>query len=313
MKLNSLSLTDYKNYIIINKIYINIFLIFLNTFVCLYIDEKYENNSRNVKNNNLYKPKIIGISYSNIRYQTQLQLCKKSALEIGKVDYFYDYGPEDIDLNFKNKNQDILGRKRGNGYWLWKPYFIFKTLNEKLDYGDYLIYTDATVLYKNNINILIDFIKKKNKDMWFYKLPFLEKMYCKRDCFILMGADSSYYTNTYSYNAAFQLYKKSDFSMNFLKEYIYYGTDKRIITDDINTFQLPNYKEFKDHRHDQSILSILIKKYNQANSGKPNINYTLINNFNNEMPFIFCHYRRKHFNNYNDLKKLCNMQCKIKS
>ena len=132
-------------------------------------------------------------------------------------------------------------------------------------------------------------------------------MYCKRDCFILMGADSPYYTNTYCYNAAFQLYKKSDFSLNFLKEYIYYGTDKRIITDDINTFPLPNYKEFKDHRHDQSILSILIKKYNQANSGKPNINYKLINNFNNEMPFIFCHYRRKSFNNYNDLKKFCNI------
>ena len=308
MKLYSLLLIYYNNYKAIIKININIFLAFLNTFLFLYINGRNENNSITLNNNNYNKSKVIGISYSNNLYQTQLKLCKKSALEIGKVDYFYDYGPEDIDLNFKNKNQDILGRKRGNGYWLWKPYFIFKTLNEKLDYGDYLIYTDATVLYKNNINILIDFINKKNKDMWFYKLPHLEKTYCKRDCFILMGADSPYFTNTYTYNAAFQLYKKSDFSMNFLKEYIYYGKDKRIITDDINTFSLPNYNEFKDHRHDQSILSILIKKYNQANSGKPNINYTLINNLNNEMPFIFCHYRRKYFKNYNDLKRLCNIQ-----
>jgi len=45
-----------------------------------------------------------------------------------------------------------------------------------------------------------------------------------------------------------------------------------VITDDANTCSFPNYKEFKDHRHDQAILSILIKKYNQANSGKANIN-----------------------------------------
>ena len=53
-----------------------------------------------------------------------------------------------------------------------------------------------------------------------------------------------------------------------------------VITDDANTCSFPNYKEFKDHRHDQAILSILIKKYNQANSGKANINNIYIFEFN---------------------------------
>ena len=83
---------------------------------------------------------------SNEKYQRQLKLNKKSALEVGKVDIHYSYGPNDIDPDFQKKNKDILSRKRGNGYWLWKSYFINKTLIEKLNEGDYLIYTDACVL-----------------------------------------------------------------------------------------------------------------------------------------------------------------------
>ena len=231
-------------------------------------------NKKKIISNN---PKIIGISYANYVYEKQLEYCKKSALEIGKVDKFYDYGPQDIDLGFKQENIDILSRKRGNGYWLWKPYFILKTLKEKLENGDYLIYTDAGILYTKNVRVLINFLEKKNEDMWFYKISLKEKIFAKRDAFILMGADTQYYTETYTYNAAFQIYKKSKFSLKFVSDYLYYGKDKRIITDEANTLSMPNYLGFKDNRHDQTIFSLLIKRYNLANSGKSNINYTIIN------------------------------------
>ena len=263
-------------------------------------EEKLYNKQKN-------KSKIVAISYSNNIYQTQIQFLKKSAFEIGKVDEFYDYGPQDVDFEFRQNNLDILSRKRGNGYWLWKPYFILKALNEKLNEGDYLIYTDATILYKKNAKILVDFLEKKNSDMWFYKFNLKDYEYSKRDAFILMGADNPYYTNTCTYNAAFQIYKKSKFSLKFVEDYLYYCKDKRIITDDPNVLSLKNYQGFREHRHDQTILSLLIKKYNIANSGKTNLNLTIINNLPNEMPFIFCHYRRMNFTNYTDLKKKCSI------
>ena len=78
------------------------------------------------RNNDFYftskrKQKIVAISYSNEIYQRQLQLNKKSALEVGEVDEFYSYGPDDVDPIFREKNKNILSRRRGNGYWLWKP------------------------------------------------------------------------------------------------------------------------------------------------------------------------------------------------
>lgn len=93
-----------------------------------------------------HKYKIIAISYGDYKYIKQLKINKFTAINIGKVDKYYSYKPEDIDINFKNKNKDILSRKRGNGYWLWKPYFILKTLKEKLNKGDFLIYTDAGIM-----------------------------------------------------------------------------------------------------------------------------------------------------------------------
>ena len=179
---------------------------------------------------------------------------------MAKVDEFYGYTPDDIDPEFKKKNEDILNRPRGNGYWLWKPYFLYRTLEEKLDYGDFLIYSDAGILYMDAAQKLVDFLNKKNTDMYLHRLPHLERQYTKRTAFILLGVDDPFYAETGQFNAAFQIYRKTKFTEYFLKEYLYYAQDKRIITDDSNEMGEENYHEFKDHRHDQSILSLLIKK-----------------------------------------------------
>lgn len=294
---------DFKNYYMFNnKFFTNIILLFIFIYFLIFIYVKKNQIGNKSKEK---KAKIVAISYANYLFQRQLAVNKKSALEFGKVDEYYSYGPNDIDKEFKEKNKEILSRKRGNGYWLWKPYFILKTLREKCDEGDYLIYTDAGILYKNSINIIIKFLNKQNAEMWVIKSKYKEKSYTKRDAFILLGADQPFYTDTYQYYAAIQIYKKSKFTEKFLEEVLYYSQDKRIITDDPNTLGLKNYKEFIDNRHDQTILSILIKKYSQADSGKTNMEIEKIKEQKIRIPFIFCHFRTKKFKDYNDIKEKC--------
>ena len=238
------------------------------------------------------KYKIVAISYANQKYKTQLEINKKTALEIGKVTEYYAFGPEDIDKSFQNKNKDILSRKRGNGYWLWKPYFILKTLKEKLKEGDYLIYSDAGILYINSTYNIINFLKKKNIDIWAYQLQYKEKIWTKRDAFLLLGVDHPNFTESYQYMAGIQIYRKSNLSQGFLEDVLHYSTDKRIITDEKNSLGFPNYKGFKQNRHDQTVLSLMIKKYG----------FKLTNI---KTPFTFCIYRRLKFKDYNDLKNKC--------
>ena len=44
-------------------------------------------------------------------------------------------------------------------------------------------------------------------------------------------------------------------------EWLAYLTDRRIVSDDPNVMGKDNPKSFRDHRHDQSVLSLLSKKW----------------------------------------------------
>jgi len=85
-----------------------------------------------------------------------------------------------------------------------------------------------------------------------------------------------------------------------------YSTDKRIITDDPNTQGLPNYKGFIDNRHDQTVLSLLIKKLRYSHLNKSKAKASDLNKINvNLMPNIFCIYRRLQFKSYYELRRKC--------
>jgi hypothetical protein len=61
----------------------------------------------------------------------------------------------DNDQRFAKKNKHILDRKRGAGYWLWKPYIIHRELYLARE-GDIIVYSDAAVDVIQNIDHLIN-------------------------------------------------------------------------------------------------------------------------------------------------------------
>lgn len=154
----------------------------------------------------------------------------------------------------------------------------------------------------------------QNAEMWVIRLNFIEKYYTKRDVFLLMKADSPIYTDTYQFMGGIQIYKKTKFTEKFLEELLHFSKDKRLITDSPNTQGLANYEGFIENRHDQSILSLLTKKYGLAGSDKINTTNKDYNNYKyNPMPIICCIYRRNYFKNFLTLKKNCIKMNEIKS
>lgn len=210
--------------------------------------------------------RIIAINYANKKYDKAQEWNTKSALEIGQVDGVINYSPEYIDEKFKKKNKKIFAQYRGNGFYLWKPYFIFKAMTERLNTGDYLIYTDSDSVYINSTDYFVTIMQKKNLNIMAFNLEgsgkFLEKYYTKRDTFVLMDCDSEKYTETYQFLSTHIIFRKSLESLKFVEQWLNYAQDERIITDMINTLGFPNYQGFIDHRHDQSIFSLLAKKIN---------------------------------------------------
>lgn len=190
----------------------------------------------------------------------------KSALSVGGFDFAKIYTMEDIDTHYKIKNQSILKCKRGSGYWIWKSYIIFKHLLE-IEEGDILCYNDSKYVWTKNVrefenNILMG----KNIGVYSHKPNggiTIEKYYTKEDAYILMNIQGNFkeqVKNTPQVWAGFILIRKSLNPMKFISEWMIYSQDPRLITDSPSIFG-PNDSSFIENRHDQTILSLLCKKW----------------------------------------------------
>ena len=207
----------------------------------------------------------ICISYADWRFRPAQLAHERTALRIGKFDKYIAYSPRDLARDFVRRNKHILGRRRGGGYWLWKPYVIYKTL-ATLKGDDLLMYADAGTFFLRSIDSGVDFLghredKGEEKGLISFESRGIEKLWTKRDVFVLMDCDTPRYTDTRQRLGGIHLWRRTPFTMKFLEEWLHYAQDERIITDIPNRCGKPNYDGFSDNRHDQSIFSLLTKKY----------------------------------------------------
>lgn len=182
------------------------------------------------------------------------------------VDDCFVFNKKSISTDFIEKNKNIFSYNRGGGYWIWKSYFLSQVF-EKLDYGDICMYLDSGMIAIKNIDILFEkCVKNKgvllfrnrcgNRDGQVWK----NDMWTKFDCFKIMNCLENKYIYGDQVDAAFQIYQKNDLTISMLNEYLKYSQDENVITD-INNIHGTNFPNFIEHRHDQSILSLLAIKY----------------------------------------------------
>ena len=176
----------------------------------------------------------------------------------------------DIDLkkdsNFWNKNWSFIeNNKRGYGYWVWKPYIILQTLN-KMDNGDILLYCDAGCEINNNpleMKYLLE--KCKNEHILYTSTYEIERRWNKRDLLNFMNMDSPNFIDTMQGQSGVIFINKNDKTYNLIKEWYDIASSNYHYIDDTKSL-LQNYPDFREHRHDQSVFSLLTKKYNFNNS-----------------------------------------------
>ena len=196
-------------------------------------------------------------------YRSQQQL--NNSAKLGGFDGVISYTDKGRDWEFVKKYSDIAST-RGYGYWQWKPIIILDALS-KLNDGDIVGYVDSGNLVINSLDYIFnacieqDIVLFDNRDGNFQKETHRNKEWTKRDCFVLMDCDSEIYYNASQVDGAYQFYKKTPKTIEFLKEYMSFCSNDNIISD-LPNITKDNLPEFKDHRHDQSILSLMAVKYN---------------------------------------------------
>ncbi len=226
------------------------------------------------------------------------ELSKSSLIKSAEpyFDHCFSFKKEDIDKEFYDENCKILDQKRGAGYWLWKPYFILDVLNS-IKEGDIVFYVDAGNIFLKNPDFLYSHFDHKgiilfdNRDGMENGEVAQNFISCKKDCFYLMDCDEEKFIFGKHLNASYQIYKKNDYSVKFVESYLDYCKNEFILTDTPNSHG-ENYPGYYDHRHDQSILSLLAMKHNIEPLIDPS---EWGNNVDRGFEQLFLHHRKKDF------------------
>lgn len=197
-----------------------------------------------------------------VTFGTGIYLQSKERLieEAKKMNYFdYIFG-FDEGIFDKDFNKILDKNSRGYGFWLWKPYIILKVL-ELMDTNDILLYCDSGCkLFTEGLPRLEEYFKilaSNEQNTLSFQLNYIEKDWTKRDLLDLFPEME----NTKQLMATVFLVKKNDKSIFLINEWLKLGTtnNQHFINDTNSSKQ--NYPSFKDHRHDQSIFSLLRKAF----------------------------------------------------
>lgn len=214
-------------------------------------------------------PRVPGI-LSLITFATNSFVATARALCTNALSVGFDkarlYGPEDLDgTRFRDENSAVLDQPRGAGYWLWKPYLIKKAL-ETAAPSEVVFYCDAgRNSYYQFTRRPTQLEKAVRRNTHGFLLgasaPQLGTIqnWTKRDCLLLMDADTEELLRR-PMIMTWSLWTNSPQARSFLDRWLGYCRDPRCLTDMPNTLGESNYSEFRDHRHDQSIATILAYK-----------------------------------------------------
>jgi hypothetical protein len=206
------------------------------------------------------------VTYADALFKRNAEALCASALRSG-FDQALVFTPDDLKgSTFADHNAGILSQPRGSGYWIWKPYIIRCAL-ERVQPVDCVLYCDAgrTSYYRFTHRP-----RRLEQLVWNNPQGFLLgpevphhgplSRWCKRDCFVLMDADTPEIRQHPTAVLTWSLWRPTTAAFQFLAEWQRYCEDPRCSTDLPNALGLPNYPDFVDHRHDLAIATVLAVK-----------------------------------------------------
>jgi hypothetical protein len=190
-----------------------------------------------------------------------LERIRQEAHQMEFFDEIHCMTEHNLDQDFLNKHLDWMSRihQRGFGGWIWKSQCVKQVLSNLKD-GDALVYADAgCVLNKEGLPRLKEYIQmaldSPHKNVSF-AIGYPERHWTKADVFQALNYTD--YDTTQLVGGIFVLIKTPEIT-DLVHRWNHYCQQYNLIGDFPSYYQ--NDVTFQDHRHDQSIFSILRKQF----------------------------------------------------
>ena len=205
----------------------------------------------------------------SVRYKNSITKICEEAKNCNIFDKIIPYDETKLDASFIEKHQEFLkNNKRGYGYWLWKPQVLLQTLRDCKD-GDTILYADAGCrINKEGLNRLNEYRNicenSENKNLSFpLAYYFTGKRVCHNEVSWTKGDVLALYNLENKEPAQLVggifLVTKCPHIEKMVETWLKLGENYHNI-DDTSSI-LPNHPLFREHRHDQSLWSIIRKEF----------------------------------------------------
>jgi hypothetical protein len=202
--------------------------------------------------------------FADKRLKKSLKRFAKQAKQMKVYDGIYLYNEDKLDKKFYADFMDKF-QLRGFGYWVWKPQIILQSL-EKINDGDLLQYTDVGCHLNpkgvKRLHEYFDAVKKSETGLLGFEMDYYsEKQWTKGDLFDYFGIREREDVFPRLICGGISFIRKCDESIEIIKRWLKVFYDDFSLVDD-SPSKSPNFPEFSEHRHDQSVWSILVKLNN---------------------------------------------------
>jgi hypothetical protein len=213
------------------------------------------------------KQKINFLTFGDARMKASADRITAQALSMDIFDNIYVTNENNLSPDFVEKMHDrLIYGSRGFGYWCWKPQIILQTLQNMND-DDILLYVDVGCHLENGEIALQKFqsyitkINESKTGILVNEITQKEFQYTKGDLFECFGVyNDMNFTHTKQRCATPMFVKKTELTLKIIKEWLYFHIENFYFTTDAPS-RVPNFEGFVENRHDQSVFSLISKKY----------------------------------------------------
>ena len=204
---------------------------------------------------------IYFAAFADLKFSVPLKAITREAWNLDIFEKVFAYTDSDLGQEFDKKHRVfVTENSRGYGYWIWKPYVVEMTL-KKMPENCFLVYADVGChIFAGGRNRSLEYIKmmvEEDKHVLGFRMPQSEREWTKKDLFVYMNATKSM-EDSGQVMATIFIVRNSPQGRGFVRQWkSIMEANYDLITDKPSL--LTNDASFKEHRHDQSVFSLLIK------------------------------------------------------
>ena len=232
-------------------------------------------------NMNIFLTFGAGENFINAAQRLSIQACRTGVFH--KVKTYIDDDLKIMPEFWNAHSVFVTTNPRMYGYGIWKPFLVLKTLDEMKD-GDYLFYADSGCDFDLDCENIKERYELVINQMKHYNV-FINATFCNHDRQMnkmdlvdyLDMTQHPGFLEEFQIQATTFLIVKNERTVAFVKQWYEICCDYHMIDDTPSI--LPNLPDYNEHRHDQSVLSLLMKKMDL-------VNFSVLNQYN--VDYLIC-------------------------